>query len=250
MDGPWRVNTHGAKLVPARNGSGFEELRLVEYRSLAIYGPFTSPYLRTMASKLAHWVSKQPESLLAAVYDSDGMLLEEPSSPEALGAFLRSAISYGESIASEMADRGLVAAPNSKYLLLPLVLSSEQLSDYEIQRAIESLVLLSEGTTLRPVLILEDPSLLPDHVRELLSWQAFMGREQIRFSRDSYPMELRPGMATRVPMAIAIDSLESEARVLNSLSYEPTAAARERKQAIAQERKDYERFLEGLTDGK
>ncbi len=249
IDGPWRVNTHGARIVLARNGSGFEELTLIDHSSIAIYGPFSSPYLRTMASKVAHWATKQPESLLTASYDG-GSILGSRTDGEQLDNFLQSLIFYGESILSLMKKSGLTVSTNAKYFAPVIVLSGDELKRPGVQDSLEKLASLAGATALRPVFVLEDPSLLRKGIRDSLSWQAFMGREQIRFSRELYPLELKAGMATRVPMAIAIDSVNGAARVLNSLGYEPTAASKERKQAIADERADYERFLEGLTDGK
>lgn len=257
IDGAWRVDTYGAKLIPARNGRGFEELRLFEYSSMALYGKFASPVFQSILKNFLSWGTRQPASiLLAAPADLEDMsaavsqlsIGAEEDTAELLNR-LRALRDYAQSLRALLDERGLLLSPNAKYLLAVVPVSAKRSADREVQQLLAELVALSKTTSLRLLILIEDARHLSPSLKADLSWQGFTGADQLSYCRDRYTMEVVPGMSTRVDIGIAIDSLLESARTMNDLSYEPTKESLERKHAIAEDAESYRRFLEGLNDG-
>lgn len=250
IDGPWRADCYGAKLTPARNRGGVEELRLIDYSSFAIYGSFDDPALRAMVRHLFGQSSKQSSSTVTLSFDRFGLLSEDPARSEQNTAeFLLSLIGYGERYEELLREARTVWSSNGKYLVALIALSSEELSDPEIRELLAALIALSKRTVLRPIFLAENPRRMASELQNALGWQAFLGADRATYARDKYSMAQLPGMGSRIPIGVAVDKVMEESRMLNSFSYEPTEAARNRKEAIADEIASYERFLEGLTDG-
>lgn len=262
IDGPWRVDSYSAKLVPARNGGGFEELKLIDHGAMAIYGSFQDQTLRDMVRHSLNRIHRQPDSIVPIALNrfdllSDSLgeapagyeLMRVSDDGETLRLFLQELISYGQSYGQLLKESNLLWSPNGKYILPMIPLAASDFSDSRTATYLGELFSLAETTPLRPLILLEDPRQLPASLQDRLSWQAFVGKEQLSYRRDRYPMDIAPGMATRVATGISVDSSTGTARVLNGLNYEPTASTLERKRAVADDAASYEKFLEGLTDG-
>jgi len=250
IDGPWRVDSYGARLIPARNGSGVEELRLIDHSSLAVYGSFESAHLREIAQSLLAQSLKQTGSILPVVFDRFGILGEHSAGTEETASdVLRSLISYGERYEELLRESRLIWSPNGKYLTTLVALSSDELSDGGIRESLGRLIELSKRTVVRPIVLAENPRRMAPELQDALSWQAFLGADRSVYARDRYSMAQLPGMRSREPIGVSVDAEAGESRTLNSFSYEPTGDARDRRQAIADDVASYERFLEGLTDG-
>lgn len=259
LDGPWRADAYGAKLVPARNGRGFEDLRLFEQKSMALYGGFDDSSMRDALRHTLSWAARQSESFYTVALNRFGIMDEVAGSGAHPPLFLADydatlkligeLIDYGEGYTQLLRSARLSWSPNGRYILGIIPLASDELDREELRGSLTRLIELSELTPIRPLVILENPRRMPAAVQQALSWQAFMGKDQIRYGRDRYPMDPLPGMESRVPIGISLDRTTDSMRVLNSLSYEPTAEALERKTAVAEDASNYKRFLEGLTDG-
>lgn len=239
IDGPWRADPYGAKLVAARNGSGFERIGLMGTASMAVFGDSSDPRIAELLRFLEGWATDQPDSTIWAKKPEELSDLE----------WLRWLRSYGISYRDLLRERGISWSPNGKYLVAPIRLDPEQLRDPEITQELVGVLEGASRSVVRPLLILEDSKSLEAAISSLVSWQAFIGENEIQHFRDRYPMSTLPGMATRVPIGVALSSDPLESRVLNSMSYEPTAAAAARKNAMLEDARSYELFLEGLNDG-
>lgn len=260
LDGPWRADAYGAKLVPARNGRGFEDLRLFEQNSMAFYGGFDDPSMRAALRHALSWADRQRESFYTVALNRFGLMDEPaasgssvqlaPADYESTLKLIRDLVDYGEGYTELLRSARLSWSPNGRYILGIIPLASDELDREELRSSLTGLIELSELTPIRPMLILENPRRMPAAVQQALSWQAFIGQDRIRYGRDRYPMDPIPGMESRVPIGISLDRTTDSMRVLNSLSYEPTAEALERKTAVAEDAANYKRFLEGLTDGR
>jgi len=257
IDGPWRVDSYGAKIVPARNRQGFEELRLIEYSSLALYGSFADPGLIDGLKRVLSWAARQEDSIILSA-SSDELLslsgeqeLPAPrgSDQSRLLAYLRSLRTYGEGYRSLLLKSRRTWSPNGRYVLGIVALSSSDLRSTEVLRELSAVLELAETTTLRPLLVLENSDDLPPEIQDGLSWQLFVGAQEIGRFRDRYAIDPEPGMKTRQPLGIALEIASQRARVVNGLGYTPTAESLERKQAIASDAESYRKFLEDLTDG-
>lgn len=259
LDGPWRADAYGAKLVPARNGKGFENLMLSEQKSMAFYGAFDAPNLKSALRHTMSWAFRQRESFDTFALDRFNLMDEARSTGEHPPLYsvdyestldlIRSFIDYGENYSSLLRSVKLSWSPNGRYMVGLFPLSSDELDREELRSELSRLIELTELTPLRPIFVLENPRRMPAAIQHTLSWQAFMGQDQLRYGRDRYPMTPAAGMETRIPIGIALDRTTDSMRVLNGLSYEPTAEALERKTAVAEDASNYKRFLEGLTDG-
>lgn len=260
IDGPWRADSFGAKLVPARNSGGFEALRLIEHRSFAVYGDLAAASTRELIRHSLSWIFRQPESVVPLILNRFDALsgplefLGKPVGnaelePGQLKDFIRELIGYGESYGDLLKRAGMVWSPNGRYLVSVIPLGPEELTDRELQLLLVRLIELSEHTTLRPFLVTEDPTALAPELQDGLDWQAFIGSAPVSYFRDRYAMAIAPGMVSRVPIGVSLDRPAEAARTLNGLSYEPTEATVARKRAIASDAASYERFLEGLRDG-
>ena len=263
LDGPWRANPYGTKLVPARNGKGFEDLRLFDVQSLAFYGSFDDPNFKTAFRHTLSWIYRQhrnleyfgidrfpfmDEVLQEARAHGEKPLLHEGSYPDVLG-FIRHLVSYGNGYLKLLQDAGLSWSPNGKYIVGIFPLSSEDLDDEVLRKTLSELMLLTSTTPVRPIFLLENPRRMPADVQNALSWQGFFGKDQMGYGRERYALEPLPGMRSRIPIGMAFDRTKEQLRILNGLNYEPTAEHIEEKQARADDAADYRRFLEGLTDG-
>lgn len=261
LDGSWRADTYGAKLVPARNGKGFEDLRLFEKKSLAFYGSFDNPSLRSALRHSLSWIHRQREALLGFGLNRFGLMdeLSDDSSDlanlihdadyETTIELLSSLLSYGRGYAELLRESGLSWSPNGRYIVALIPLSSDELDLQDIRAALVDLVALTDIAPIRPIFFVENPRRMPAEIQQTLSWQAFIGQDQLRYGRDRYPMEPSAGMSTRVTIGMVFDRTTDSTRILNSLSYEPTAESLERKDAVAKDAANYKIFLEGLTDG-
>lgn len=252
IDGPWRVDSYGAKLTPARNRGGFEDLRLIDYRAMAIYGSFEDPSVRELLRHSLRWAHKQSDSILTVLSDRTASMVElkdqipvEGPSEDLLGALIR----YGEDYADLLQAARLTWSPNGKYLVALLPLTADELSTSAVRGQLAKLLELAHRTVLRPLILAENPRKIPGELQDQFDWQAFIGRDQMTYFRDRYARDPEPGMASRITVGVAMDLLLDEARSINGLSYEPTAESLDRKRAIADEISSYNRFLEGLTDG-
>lgn len=253
IDGPWRVDSYGAKIVPARNGEGIEELKLIGYSSMALYGSFADPSLLAMLRYSLSQVEDQKDSVVPLVLNRFGLLSDLRKYPESstdLESALRKLIEYGREYEALLRQAKLIWSPNGKYLLTVIPLSSEELSDPVLRGLLGELLDLSKTTPLRPLLIAENPRRMVLEFQKDLSWQCFIGSDQIGYARDRYTMESIPGMASRIAVGLSVDLTRDQQRVLNSLSYEPTVEALNHREAVANEAASYESFLEGLTDGR
>lgn len=259
LDGPWRADAYGAKLVPARNGKGFEDLMLFDQKSMAFYGSFDDSRLKAALRHTLSWAFRQRESFDAIALDRFGLMDEARATaqhPPLHAAdygltldLIRSFIEHGESYSALLRSARLSWSPNGRYLVGLFPLASDELDREELRSKLSRLIELAELTPLRPIFVLENPRRMPAAIQQVLSWQAFIGQDQLRYGRDRYPMTPEAGMETRIPIGIALDRTTDSMRVLNGLSYEPTAEALERKTAVAEDASNYKRFLEGLTDG-
>lgn len=239
IDGPWRADPYGAKLVPSRNGNGFERVGLMATSSMAVFGNHSDPNFLEVLRFMRNWADDQSDSI---------SWIEKPEDTSNF-EWLQSLRGYDLKYRDLLRSRGISWSPNGKYLIAPIRLDSPVIKDPGIRQELIRIIESSSLSVLRPLLILDDSSYLDDSIANLLGWQAFIGEGEIRHFRDRYPMSIVPGMATRVPMGVALSSDPLEARVLNSMSYEPTAAATARKNAVIDDAKSYELFLEGLRDG-
>lgn len=249
IDGPWRVDSYGAKIVPARNGKGVEELRLFDHRAFAIYGPFEDESLRVMVDSCIGQLQRQSQSAIPLAFGRYGFSPLGLDGSTELTTSLSSLIDYGKGYGELLRSAKLIWSPNGKYLVPLIPLGGEELADKDIQNLLGELIDLASQTTLRPLLIAENPRSVSPELRRSLSWQAFIGADQIAYARDRYAMAQLPGMPSRIPIGLSVDSVAEESRILNSFSYEPTEEARSKRQAISDDVASYERFLEGLTDG-
>jgi len=250
IDGPWRADAYGAKLVPARNGGGVEEIRLIDHRALAVYGAFGNPALRELLRYSLGQLQRQSASIVPLVFDRFGVIQDEAASEvQSLESALRDLIGYGEAYAELLRAAKLLWSVNGKYLVPLISLTADELSDPTIRGLLGELFELTQGTPLRPVLIAENPRRMPPELQQILSWQGYLGADQVTYARDRYAMAAVPGIASRIPIGVSVDREAGESRTLNSFTYEPTADARNRREAVAAEAAIYERFLEGLTDG-
>ena len=248
IDGPWRVDSYGAKLVPARNGKGVEEIRLMDHRALGLYGSFESASLRELLGYLAGQIERQSASMVPVIFGRLTLLAEHRLEGD-LEPFLRELVAYGERYRELLRDARMLWSPNGKYLVALIPVSSEELSNSRIRAILLELFELTESTPLRPLLITESPRSISPELQKYLSWQGCLGKDQMGYVRDRYVMAIEPGIATRLPIGISVDTIAGQSRTLNSFSYEPTEAAKNRRKAIAEDAASYERFLEGLTDG-
>jgi len=257
IDGPWRVDSYGAKIVPARNRQGFEDLKLIEHSTFAIYGPFSDLRLLDGLKRILSWSARQKDSIIFSAAPDRLLINDKEKSLPMLGdsdsgsflEYLRSLRVYGESYRNLLLGSKRTWSPNGRYLLGIIPFSSADLRDPELLRELKAILELAEATTLRPLLILENSNDLPPEIQDSLSWQLFVGSEEIGRFRDRYAIEPEPGMKTRQPLGVALEIGLQRARVVNGLGYEPTIESLERKQAIASDAESYRKFLEDLTDG-
>lgn len=258
IDGPWRVDSYGAKVVPARNRQGFEDLKLIGSKSFALYGPLTDPGLLDGLRRILSWAQRQKDSIILSTAPggiaegsegSPGELDISTLESSSLTGYLGALRAYGEGYRKLLLDSGRTWSPNGRYLLAIVPLSASNLQAPGLLQELTAVLELSEGTTLRPVLILENSDGLPPEIQDSLSWQLFVGPAEVGRFRDRYAIEPEPGMKTRQPLGIALEIGLQRARVVNGLGYTPTAESLERKQAIASDAESYKKFLEELTDG-
>jgi len=242
IDGPWRVDTFGARLVIGRQRGGFEEIRLSEIKSMGIYGQSSDSSLLEVLRHSRRWVLKQPDSI-------SGVELVAGSGRDEILHVIRGLISYGDSYLQKLRENGLTWSPNGRYLLAVLWVSGSDLEDQEIRMALERLIELSVLTNLRPMILTDTPKRLGSIIQAELNWQLFLGPDQVAYFRDRYAVDPAPGMPTRVPAGVTLEREPRTARIFNGLNYEPTQNALDRKHAIASDIENYQRFLEGLTDG-
>lgn len=252
IDGHWRVNP-GAKLVLARNSSGFESLTLKNHHLIAIYSSFDNDNLKSILKHCFNWIQKQPESIISAQHGvkilPNDVQIEQVKLDETI-TVLDEILSYAKTYYEDLNNRGLVSSPNSKFLVVTIALSGEILRDSKVRSQLEDLSKLSSITSVRPILLIEDPRTVSPSLQKMFSWQGFLGKSIESYCRDKYTETFTEGMKTRVPIGLAINKVEDTFRVINSLSYEPTQTAKEEKNAAKSSAEEYKRFIEGLTDGK
>lgn len=252
IDGSWRVDSYGAKLTPARNRTGFEDLRLIDYRSMVVYGSFTDNSVRELVRHGISWALRQSDSILTTVSSPLAELVQLDSLPLLKGSteeVLDDLIRYGKGYAELLQSAHRTWSSNGKYLTAFLSLSAEDLSDSVIREQLSSVLELASRTVLRPFILIENPRRVPGEIQDRFDWQAFVGVDQIAYFRDRYARDPEPGMVSRITVGTAMDGVLNEAREINGLGYDPTEESLDRKRAIADEITNYEHFLEGLTDG-
>lgn len=253
IDGSWRVNP-GAKVVVARNGQGFESLTLKNHSSIAIYSSFANNDLYNVLKHCLKWSRKQPESIITVLHgvtiDSNNEVRVEQVQLEETIRVLDELLDYAKSYQETLLRERLISSPNGKFVVTPLALSNEALKDLRVQNKLAEIVELSSFTTVRPLLILENPRYLALSLQNQLSWQGFLGKSLESYCRDKYNEAFTDGMRTRIAIGLAVNRVEEAYRVINNLNYEPNQIAKEEKLAVANDAEEYRRFIEGLTDGK